>query len=193
MKSFYPLLIVLFMSMTAFSQGVQKDTLTLPEQFDKIYRTSTSYQEYKVISKAKFQNLKTNVTDSLNILKKEVLNKDQLISSQRDSIRDIKKVSDTFQTNLNLTVAEKNNINFLGIGFSKSTYNIIVWSLIILLTIFLLYFSYKYKNSYEVTSEAKSNLEEVEQELATYKKKSLEREQKLRRQLQDEINKQRGV
>jgi hypothetical protein len=181
------------MSMNAFSQGVKKDTLTLPQQFDKIYRTSTSYQEYKVISKARFQALKANVTDSLNILKKEVQSKSQLISSQKDSIRDIKKVSDTFQTDLNLTVAEKNNINFLGIGFSKSTYNIIVWSLIVLLTIFLLYFSYKYKNSYVITSEARENLKEVEDEMATYKKKSLEREQKLRRELQDEINKQRGA
>jgi hypothetical protein len=39
----------------------------------------------------------------------------------------------------------------------------------------------------------KKNVLEAENELANNMKKSLEREQKLRRQLQDEINKQRGV
>lgn len=66
-------------------------------------------------------------------------------------------------------------------------------STIILLIIMLSYFIYQFKSSYRITSLAKENLLEVENELAIYKKKSLEREQKLRRQLQDEVNKQRGV
>ena len=40
---------------------------------------------------------------------------------------------------------------------------------------------------------ARYDLQELEEEFAVHKKKSLEREQKLRRQLQDEINKQRDV
>jgi phosphoglycerate-specific signal transduction histidine kinase len=94
---------------------------------------------------------------------------------------------------MKLLITEKKSISFLGIQLKKSTYTIIVWSIILLLIIALLYFIYQYKNSYSVTSEAKSNLSEAEEELAIYKKKSLEREQKLRRQLQDEINKQRGA
>ncbi|WP_407267387.1 hypothetical protein R8G64_12630 [Tenacibaculum maritimum] len=44
-----------------------------------------------------------------------------------------------------------------------------------------------------MTKEAKNNLAEIEQEFEEHRKKSLEKEQKIRRQLQDEINKQRGV
>jgi hypothetical protein len=43
-----------------------------------------------------------------------------------------------------------------------------------------------------LTKEAKANLQEAEEELTLFRKKSLEREQKLRRQLQDEINKNRN-
>jgi len=192
MKSLYPLLFVLMVSVSTFAQE-KKDTLTIPEQFDKIYRTSSSYQEYKVIRKTRYQELKKGVSDSLNVLKSNVKAKDQLIRQQKDSIQDIKKVADILGMDLKQTIAQKNSINFLGIEFSKSTYNIIVWSLIGILLIALLYFVYQFKNSFTVTSQAKRDLEDVEQEFANHKKKSLEREQKLRRQLQDEINKQRGV
>ncbi len=192
MKSFFPLLFVLFISFTVFSQE-KKDTLSLPEQFDHIYRTSSSYQEYKVIRKTRYQKLKQDVVDSIQSLQNELDSKNSLIKSKNDSIQEIKKVSATLSNDLNLTIAEKNSTSLLGILVSKTTYNIILWSLIIILLISLLYFLYQFKNSHSITSEAKSNLAEAEEELAEYKKKSLEREQKLRRQLQDEINKQRGV
>jgi hypothetical protein len=56
----------------------------------------------------------------------------------------------------------------------------------------MLFFMYKFSNSNLLTKEAKHNLAEVEQELSQFRKKTLEKEQKLRRQLQDEINKQRN-
>tara|TARA_R110002073_G_scaffold336489_1_gene533974 strand:- start:8280 stop:8822 length:543 start_codon:yes stop_codon:yes gene_type:complete len=179
-------------SLSAFSQQA-KDTLSIPEQFDRIYRISSSYQEYKVIRKTRFQDLKKDVSDSLNSLKVEIQTKDQLITSQRDSISNLKKVASTFEGDLNLTIAEKNSINVLGIDLLKSTYNIIVWSLIIILIILLFYFMFKFKNSNIVTTKAQSDLFDLEEDFAIHKKKSLDSEQKLRRQLQDEINKQRGV
>ena len=192
MKPLYPLLFVFFVSISAFSQKAQ-DTLTLNQQFDRIYRISTSYQEYKVIQKIRFQNLKKNVSDSLNTLKKQNNEKDKLIQSQKDSISNIKEVANIFETDLRQTITQKNSISILGISFSKSVYNTIVWSLIGILTALLFYYVYRFNNSNVVTSEAKSNLIELEEEFANHKKKSLEREQKLRRELQDEINKQRGV
>ena len=192
MKPFYPLFFVLFVSISSFSQRAN-DTLTLNKQFDRIYRISTSYLEYKVIKKDFFQELKKNVSDSLNTLKQQNKAKDKLIQSQKDSISDIKKIASTFEGDLNQTIAQKNSIKFLGISFSKPLYNIIVWGLIGLLLTLLIYYIYRFNNSNIVTSESKSNLINLEEEFAIHKKKSLEREQKLRRQLQDEINKQRGV
>ena len=192
MKSLYPLLFVLFVSISAFSQEA-KDTLTVQEQFDKIYRTSSSYQEYKVIRKTRFQNLKQQVTDSLNLLESQIESKDKLILSQKDSIKDIKKIADIFSADLNLTITQKNSIQIFGIQLQKSTYNITVWSLIIILVILLVYFMFKFKNSHVITTKAKSDLYDLEEEFTIHKKKSLDKEQKLRRELQDEINKQRGV
>ena len=78
-------------------------------------------------------------------------------------------------------------------SLKKGTYNSILWGIISLLLIALSFFIFKFSNSYVVTKEAKDSLTDVENEFEHYKKKSIEKEQKLRRQLQDEINKQRGV
>ncbi|MDX1316484.1 MAG: tRNA (guanine-N1)-methyltransferase, partial [Xanthomarina gelatinilytica] len=51
----------------------------------------------------------------------------------------------------------------------------------------------KYKNSHVITKEAKKALEEIEVEFEEHRKTALEREQKVRRQLQDELNKQKGI
>ena len=57
----------------------------------------------------------------------------------------------------------------------------------------LSYSLYEYKNSFLVTSQAKKNLIDTENELSDLRKNSLKKEQKLRRLLQDEINKQKGI
>tara|TARA_R110000787_G_scaffold15038_2_gene46276 strand:+ start:1475 stop:2056 length:582 start_codon:yes stop_codon:yes gene_type:complete len=193
MKSHYLFIFALFISIAAFSQEAKKDTLTVSEQFDRIYRISSSYQEYKVIRKTTFQGLKNNVLDSIQLIDKELQLKNQKNSILKDSLQNANNILSTLDTDMKLMITEKDSISLVGLQLNKSTYSIIVWSIIFILIITLLYFIYQFKNSYVITSEARSNLSEVEEELAIFKKKSIEREQKIRRQLQDEINKQRNL
>lgn len=191
-KSIFILALLLFATSLSFSQTT-KDTLTINQQFDRIYRISTSYQEYKVIKKTRYLDLKAKVQDSINTLKNVLNEKSSTIASQKDSLDTSRKTITTLSADLNTTQGEKNSISFIGITMSKSGYSLLVWGIIGVLLVALLFFIYKFKTSNVLTVEAKNNLEELEEEFATHKKKSLEKEQKLRRQLQDEINKQRGV
>ena len=75
---------------------------------------------------------------------------------------------------------------------SKTSYNILLWSIIGGLLAFLLFFIYKFKNSNAVTKQAKLSLAETEEEFEEHRKRALEREQKVMRRLQDEINKQKA-
>jgi hypothetical protein len=86
---------------------------------------------------------------------------------------------------------KENNIGFFGLQISKTTYSAIVWLIILALVLLLAFFIFKFYNNINITKTATSNLTDVEKEFELFRKKSLEREQKLRRQLQDEINKQR--
>jgi hypothetical protein len=74
----------------------------------------------------------------------------------------------------------------------KTNYNILMWSIIAALLSLLLFFIYKFKNSNALTREAKLKLDEVETEFEEHRRTALEREQKVRRQLQDELNKNKA-
>ena len=191
MKSFLIILVLLTTSLT-FSQENTEDNNSIETQFDNIYRTSTTYQVYKVISKERYQRLKLNVLDSLKSSKKIISEKEGLLKIERDNIEKTKNTLSKTQLDLEVSNKKENSISILGMQLSKVTYNLTLWSIIIVLLLALSYFVFKFFRSNILTKEAQDNLLEVEQELEQLRKKSLEREQKLRRQLQDEINKQRN-
>ena len=74
--------LLLFCLFTYAQQTITVEN-TVENQFDKIYRTSTSYKNYKVISKLRYQKLKETVLDSLNKSKKTILEKENLLKNQR--------------------------------------------------------------------------------------------------------------
>jgi uncharacterized protein HemX len=80
-------------------------------------------------------------------------------------------------------LAKENSISLLGFQVSKVTYNLVLWLIIIVLALALAFFVFKFSKSHILTKEAKENLETVEEDFENHRKKSLEREQKLRRQL----------
>lgn len=190
------LIFLLFISInfSVFSQTTeetQEDT-SIQGQFDKIYRISSTYQVYKVISKDKYQVLKKNVLDSIKGLKTEISEKENLLKSERENINNINKQLSKTQADLVASNKKENSISLFGIQLSKIKYNLLLWSIIVISLLLLFYFIFKFFRSNTLTKEAQNNLEDVEQEFEQHRKKSLEREQKLRRQLQDEVNKSKS-
>ena len=64
-----------------------------------------------------------------------------------------------------------------------------LWTIITGLLLLLLFFIYKFRQSNILTQEAKSGLSDLEMEYEDHRRRALEREQKISRQLQDELNK----
>mgnify|MGYP000848115552 CR=1 FL=1 len=84
------------------------------------------------------------------------------------------------------------NISLGNLGDSiEGLFKTIMLSIIGGLVLFLLFFISKFKQSISITKQTKSNLKEVEDEYEEHRKKALEREQKVMRRLQDELNKQK--
>ena len=187
--------ITFFLLLSCLSLVAQKttETNTLENQFDGISRKSTNYKIYKVIDKSRFQKLKTDVLDSLKSAKNKNIEKENLLKVKDNTIKDRQEKINAIQLELDTLNKKENTVSFFGKGMKKTTYNIIVSSIIVLLFIGLLYFSYKFISSNSLTKEAKNNLTNLEEEFEQHKKKSLINEQKLRRQLQDEINKQKNL
>lgn len=186
-------LIALLLSSVSFTQETTlKDTNSIENQFEELYKKSSTYQIYKVISKDKYQRLKLNILDSLKNLKETITHKESLLLKEKTNIEETKKLLAKAEIDLNTALKKENSIDVLGIQLSKTAYNLLLWSIIVSLLLGLSYFIFKFFRSNILTKEAQNNLLDVEEEFEQHRKKTLVREQKLRRKLQDEINKQRN-
>jgi len=199
MKKLFKLSILLLLIPSIYSQQQrlskqQIDTLpnTIKNQFLKIYSKGNSWRNFKMVDKAEFVKFQNNILDSVVTIKNEVVKKEKTLSEKEANIISLKSDIDKLQTSLNTSVSKEDSISFFGMLINKKTYNSILWGIIGLLAIALFFFIYKYKNNIATTKQSKLDLTEVETEFESFRKKSLEREQKLRRQLLDETNKNRS-
>lgn len=184
---------IFFISVFSFAQENNTQKNTLNGQFNEIYKTSNSYQTYKVISKNKFLELNQNVLDSLKELKNSIVEKNKQLSEKGNTIKTTQENLTSIQIALHKAKEKENSISLFGLQLNKLTYNLILWSIILGLLLALLYYIFRFNRSNILTKKAQSSLLDVEHEFDKHRKKFLEREQKLRRQLQDEINKQRNI
>ena len=185
-----------------FAQDAEDDDdkLSLDEgpisnQFDYIAKRSGNYRadgvRYEVVKESNLFKIRKNVLDSIAAMNKKTGELKATISEHETTITSLNKKLDETTTNLALVTEEKDSMSFIGIPVSKGTYNFILWTIIGGLFLMLGLFIYRFRNSNILTQEAKQNLSELEIEYEDHRRRALEREQKISRQLQDEINKQK--
>lgn len=167
------------------SQGPQ----TIDEQFENVIKSSNSFEDYKVIKKYKINQLKENTNKHIIDLNNQIGTLNEKIEMQSKEISKLKASLSNTEITLEDTNKEKDSMKFFGSQMSKSSYNTMVWSIAGVLLLGLLFFIFRFKNSNILTKQAQKKLNEVEQDFEDYKRKALEKEQKLGRQLQDERNK----
>lgn len=165
----------------------------LKSQYEYLIEESNDYQEYKVIRKVWTNKFGRSLNDSLKAFDAAKQEARELAKNQLGEIASLKDQLTATQDSLSQVNEEKNSMKLIGIPIEKSGYKTTMWSIIGVLVLLLGIFIFRFNNSNTVAKRAKETLNDVEEEFAEYKKRSLEREQKLRRELQDEINKQRGV
>ena len=184
----------LLCSFTVVAQEQEKPTLengTVGEQFEYILGESNNYKNYKVIKTTLLNTLKKNTLDSIARLENELAQSQQLTSEQKNEIDGLKQELANTNEQLSGVTEEKDSITFFGTLINKPVYKSIMWGIVAALALVLLLFIYKFKNANAVTQQAKKSLADLELEYEEHRRKALEREQKARRQLQDEINKQK--
>jgi hypothetical protein len=177
---------------------VPDDNLSLDKgpissQFDYIVIKSGNYRadgvRYEVVKESNLYKLRKNVLDSLTAVNKITSELQATIAGHETTIVSLNKKLEETTGILSAVSEEKDSMSFLGIQVAKATYNFILWTLIAGLLLMLLFFMYKFRNSNILTQEARTSLSELELEYEDHRRRALEREQKISRQLQDEINK----
>ncbi|HET8737962.1 MAG TPA: tRNA (guanine-N1)-methyltransferase [Pricia sp.] len=166
---------------------------SIDSQFEFVFGKSGNYRadgkRYEVVRTISLDKLRANVMDTLSGFNTRASELNATIAGHESTIASLEKKLEDTSNSLAAVTEEKDNMSFLGIDVSKGTYNAILWTIIASLLVLLLFFIYKFRNSNYLTQEAKTNLSELETEYEDHRRRALEREQKISRQLQDEINK----
>lgn len=171
--------------------SIQIKKNTLSEQMTDAFDKSNSYQEYKVVKKTQLTTLRRNILDSVSTLQKRIALMESELSQEKIAVDSLGQNLKTTQQNLIKAKEKEDGIAVFGILTSKTTYNSIMWGIIVILIFISGFLFYRFLNSHKITNAAQLSMAEMEIELEDYRRNSLEREQKLRRKLQDEVNKNR--
>lgn len=183
----------LLLAINPLNAQEQTEDTSINTQFETIIRKSTNYRQggkrYEVVRLLELEALRKNILDSISTSNNNIVGLRATIAENETSISSLNTKLDETTKNLNQLTEEKDSMSFFGVMVSKGTYKLIVWSIIFGLLAFLLFFIYRFKNSNFLTQQAKSALTDVETEFEQHRRRSLEREQKISRELQDVINK----
>lgn len=177
-------------------EQLKRNEGTVGDQIEYIISKSYTYRGngkvYKNVQYHWLTELKASILDSLRVKDKNLADTKAIVDTQAQEIEDLKNNLANTQSNLDKTNLEKDSMALFGIQMSKGGYNLLMWSIIGGLLALTLLFLYRFNSSNSATKKAKLKLEEVESEFEEHRRVALEREQKVRRQLQDEINKNKS-
>lgn len=152
-------------------------------------RTRTSADGYKMVAGYRLDQLWKSVSDTLRKERTEKRNIQQKLTEQEKTISYLKTEISGKEASLTEHTNKVNEIRFLGIPFEKGTYNIIVWSVIGVLAIALIIVIARSAKNIAEAKHRTQLYNEVAEEYQAFKAKSVEKERKLARELQDERNK----
>lgn len=165
----------------------------IKEQFEYMMEKSSRYKIYKVIEIEWLKKFESGFVDSLNAIRQNFLGSEKLVAERDKSIKSLELELSEKKDALTTIQGEKDSMSFFGIQMSKSSYNLLIWSLVGGLLVLTGFFFLLFKRSNSVTRETQVRLDEVREEFDVHRKNALVREQKLARKLQDEINKNRNL
>ncbi|MBD1397738.1 hypothetical protein H9Q13_11230 [Pontibacter sp. JH31] len=205
MRAFFlSLLIVLtFAAPLVQAQGTATEDNKLSGQFNDLKTNSNSYsegnREYKVVNvsllNAFWQSVQATIKQTeqkqikdLNATKADLATARAKINEQEKQLQALKLDNAAKEAAVQQSEDAVNNISVLGIGIHKQVYVIINTAIIALLLIALGVIYTQYKSSKKVTDEKRKEFESIDQEYNDFKKNAREREIKIKRELQTEMN-----
>ena len=187
------IILLLTLTSTATAQVNKKfiDSGSINYQFDHLINKSNRYEDYKVVKINWLHSIKKNVGDSLNQSQIIIRQNEEQMAAYKGTIDSLHTIISSSNSNINNLKTQIETISVFGVQIKKPLFKTIVFSLLGVLLFLLIIFIGKFKRSNRVTIETKKSIQELDEEFDAHRKRALEREQKVMRKLQDELNKQK--
>ena len=180
-----------YTAQTAVAPVEEAKPTTLEGVFQQLIDRSGAWQNFKMLDRGKLAAFQRSMTDSINGVRSQLVAEKQKVKENEATIKELNDKITEIQAALNQTKDQKDSVSFFGALVSKGLYNTIMWGIVLALASLLVLYIYKFSNGNVVTKKSINDLNELQEEYENYRKAAIEREQKVRRQLQDEINKHR--
>ena len=114
---------------------------TVESQFEFIYKKSGNYnaegRRYEVVRKIQLDKLRDNVLDTLSSVRTKIGELNATITRQEGVIEDLNVKLENTSNQLTDVTEEKDSMSFFGAQISKVSYNLILWTIIAVLLLFL--------------------------------------------------------
>lgn len=180
-----------YTAQTAVAPVEEAKPTTLEGVFQQLIDRSGAWQNFKMLDRGKLAAFQRSMTDSINGVRLQLVAEKQKVKENEATIKELNDKITEIQAALDQTKDQKDSVSFFGALVSKGLYNTIMWGIVLALASLLVLYIYKFSNGNVVTKKSINDLNELQEEYENYRKAAIEREQKVRRQLQDEINKHR--
>ncbi|MEM7108850.1 MAG: hypothetical protein AAF519_11540 [Bacteroidota bacterium] len=161
---------------------------TLNEQFSQLKDDAETFKIYKVIKQSELNTFWSVVSDSVVQLKNQVQDANTKIELHSAKISNQGQVIQEKDVEIASLQHDTTHISVLGIDLFKEAYIAISFSIIGMLIIGLIFLFSRFKNSQIVAKQKVGEWKRLSEEYEELKKDSLEKQMKLRRELQTHIN-----
>ncbi|MEJ2005033.1 MAG: hypothetical protein P8X57_08750 [Cyclobacteriaceae bacterium] len=172
----------------AFALSYGAHAQTLDDQFQELKNNSYSYKEYKNIKLNELNSFWDVVQDSLKTKDNAYATAQGTIEAQNNKIEELNTTIDTQEAALEEGEFDAQHINVLGMDVGKESYKMVNTIVIIALLLILGVLFYQFKSSQKIAVAKKKDYDKLSEEFEEYKRNALEKQMKLRRELQTERN-----
>lgn len=166
---------------------------TLDGQFNELIESSNSVKsssgrEYKVVNLQDINNIWKNVQDHMAASKQEFETTQDKVESLNQEVSKLTQKIDEQQSIVEASEHAATHISVLGLDIPKDKFVGAFWITTAILLVLLAGAIFQFKRSRNVTQRTQLNFMQLQEEMEELRRTSLEKERRLRRELQTERN-----
>jgi hypothetical protein len=160
----------------------------LNDRFQLLKTKSQNYKEYKVIKETVLDSFWKIVRDSVASKEAALAARDKKISELNTNLKQTQATLDQKEKSMAEVVNDSTHINVLGINFAKSVFITTVAIIFAVLLLLVVLITGRLKMVHSSMKERADAFSSLNNEFEEYKRKAMEKQTKLSRELQNERN-----
>ncbi|MDF9798680.1 cell division protein FtsB [Catalinimonas alkaloidigena] len=183
----------LALSLVISTGFAQETSSTLDQQYNELIESSNSVKsssgrEYKVINLQDINAIWRNVQNSMAASKEELSATQNKVENLNQEVAKLTQKIDEQQSTVEASEHAATHISVLGLDIPKDKFVATFWITTAVLLVLLGGAIFQFKRSRNVTQRTQLNFVQLQEEMEELRRTSLEKERRLRRELQTERN-----